>query len=68
MALSATVADITTCTKTLPGDPKVDIVTLHHGGKAYAVETPIGQLTVGQTTSVEAVVLDGVNMFLRLAS
>ena len=70
MSLTATVLRIVTCEKNLPGKPKIDVVTLSFNDHAYSVETPVGQLTVGQTVAVEASRLDnaGIPGALRLTS
>lgn len=69
MALTAVVTKVMTCRKYHPNDP-IDVVFLSHQKRRFSIETPVGQLTQGQTVNVKATRVsdDGVPMFLELVS
>lgn len=64
MALTAFVEEIT------PIASRNDVVKLVHEGMAYFVDSPVGQLKVGQTVNVKAIGFDkdGAPTHLRLTS
>jgi hypothetical protein len=70
MSLTATVVKITTCTKHLPTQPKIDLVQLSYKGHSFDVETAVGRLKKGQEVAVVATALtrDNFPLGLRLAS
>jgi hypothetical protein len=53
--LTAIVTDVTTCTRYLPGRPKIDVIQLSYREKAYFVSTvEVGKFQVGQEVEVES--------------
>jgi hypothetical protein len=70
MSLTATVISMTTCTRPLLRQPKLNRVTLNCEGRTYIIDAVFGLLTVDQVVEVEPTSLarDGTPNNLRLAS